>query len=66
MKKNKSIKALICSHCREDREVFVKLFSDSTGIYWKVCDGGEMAGARFSSVDYHNENRAYWIRICKD
>jgi hypothetical protein len=62
MEKDKSIKAMVCSHSRPDREVSVKLSSDSKGLYWGVRDG-KLLGARFSAVDYHNENRAYWLRF---
>jgi hypothetical protein len=58
-------KAIVSTYIRPDRLVTVKLLNSpyvSGNICWQIIDG-KLAGATFNPVDYHNANRAYWIRF---
>jgi hypothetical protein len=51
-------KALLCHHTWPDRLIKVKIGNRTVEIIEGYC-----AGATFSPIDYHNGNRAYWLRF---
>lgn len=52
------LKAVLCHHVRKDRNIEVKLINNNFQIIT-----GDCVNATFSTIDYHNNNRAYWIRL---